>query len=56
MQWENPTNQLYAPWVAAWWVAGMAGLYWWASLCPAPEPKRPAQLRLVAVNGRLLGS
>jgi hypothetical protein len=57
MYWTNPHGQLYAPWVAAWWLTGVAGLYWWAGLSAYPEQEtRVPQLRLVAVNGKLLRS
>ncbi len=57
MQWTNPSAPLFAPWIAAWWLTGVAGLYWWASLSAQMEQEiRVPQLRLVAVNGKLIHS
>ena len=57
MFWTCSPGQMYAPWVATWWLTSLAGVYWWAGLSayPGQETKAP-QLRLVAVNGKLVRS
>ena len=51
----DPAKTLYTSWVSACWVAGLASAFWWAGLYFPVEQKRP-QIKLVAVNGRLLGA
>ncbi len=55
MEFRSPLDQVVAAWVAAFWLAGMAGVHWWVALGCSPTRRRP-HLRLVVDHGRLIGA
>ncbi len=54
MEFRSPFDQVFAAWMATCWLAGIAGMHWWAAWANPPIRRRP-HLRLVADRGRLIG-